>query len=78
MLNDAIESGDSKYVAYALQVVARASEMKQQPSGLNLTHESLDEVLSKENDLYLSTLTSFLSMLNFKLSLDIKTNSIIE
>ena len=54
-LNDAIESGDPEYVAYALQAVARAREMKQRSSGSDLTHESLGEVLSKENDLHLST-----------------------
>ena len=77
-LNDAIESGDPEYVAYALQAVARAREMKQRSSGSDLTHESLGEVLSKENDLHLSTLTSCLSALNFKLSVDIKTNPIAE
>ena len=77
-LNDAIESGDPEYVAYALQAVARAREMKQQSPGSNLTHESLCEVLSKKNDLHLSTLTSCLSALNFKLSVDIKTNPIVE
>ena len=46
-LNDAIESGDPEYVSYALQVVARAREIKQQSSGSDLTHESLGEVLSK-------------------------------
>lgn len=34
-LNDAIESGDPEYVAYALQAVARAREIKQHSSGSN-------------------------------------------
>lgn len=77
-INDAIESGDPEYVAYALQTVARAREIKQRSSGSDLTQKSLGEVLSKENDLQLSTLTSCLSALNFKLSVDIKTNPIAE
>ena len=77
-LNDAIESGDPEYVAYALQVVARAREIKQPSSGTDPAQESLGEVLSKKNDLHLGTLTSCLSALNFKLSVDIKTNSIVE
>ena len=77
-LNDAIESGDPEYVAYALQAVARAREIKQQSSGSNPAQESFGEVLSKENDLHLAALTSCLSALNFKLSVDIKTNPIVE
>ena len=74
-LNDAIESGDPEYVAYALQAVARAREIKQQSSRSDPAQEFLGEVLSKENELHLGTLTNCLSALNFKLSVGYKDKS---
>ena len=71
LLNDAIESGDPRYIAYSLRVVARARGMNQQFS-------EAGEALREKGDLRLSTLTSVLSTLNFKLSIDIGTNSVTE
>ena len=74
LLNDAIESGDSRYIGYALRVVSRARGKNQHLSESSATCEALGE----DGDLRLSTLTSVLSALNFKLSIDIGTNSATE
>ena len=56
LLSDAFESGDAKFIAHALGIVARARGMTQVAKDAGVTREALYKALSDEGDPRLSTL----------------------
>ena len=74
LINDAFESGDPRYIAHALGIVARARGMSQLAREAGVTREALYKALSKDGDPKLSTLTSVLSALGVKMHTDMANN----
>lgn len=68
LLSDAFESGDAKYIANALGVVARARGMSQIARDAGVTREALYKALSDEGDPRLSTLLGVVKALGIKLT----------
>jgi probable addiction module antidote protein len=68
LLNDALESGHSGYIASAIGIIARARGMTEVARGAGVTREALYKALSSKGDPRLSTLTGTLKTLGFRLS----------
>jgi len=69
LLDDAVESGDARYIAAALGAIARARGMTQVANDAGVTREALYRALSAEGDPRLSTLLGVIKALGLKLSL---------
>jgi probable addiction module antidote protein len=68
LLSDAFASGDARYIATALGVVARARGMTQIAREAGVTREALYKALSEEGDPRLTTLLGVLKALGIRLS----------
>jgi probable addiction module antidote protein len=68
LLSDAFASGDARYIATALGVVARARGMTKVAREAGVTPEALDKALSEEGDPRLTTLLGVLKALGIRLS----------
>ncbi|SFJ75170.1 addiction module antidote protein [Celeribacter neptunius] len=67
-LSDALETGDSAFIADALGVVARAKGMKQIAEDAGLSRESLYKALSDKGNPELSTVLKVLSAMGLRLT----------
>jgi probable addiction module antidote protein len=67
-LTDALETGDSAFIADALGVVARAKGMKQIAEDAGLSRESLYRALSGRGNPEFSTVLKVVSALGLRLS----------
>ena len=68
LLDDAIETGDSKYIATALGTIARARGMAKVAQEAGVTRQALYRSLSAEGDPRLTTLLGVAKSLGLKLS----------
>ena len=68
LLADAVESGDSRYIANALGTIARARGMAKVAQESGLTRQALYRSLSTAGDPRLTTLLSVAKSLGLKLS----------
>lgn len=68
LLSDAFESGDAKYIANALGVVARARGMSKVARDAGVTREALYKALSDDGDPRLTTLLGVVKALGIKLT----------
>jgi probable addiction module antidote protein len=68
LITDALESGDTAYIAQAIGVVARARGMTAVAKDAGVTREALYRALSADGDPRLSTLVSVLDALGIQLS----------
>lgn len=68
LLSDAFESGDARYIANALGVVARARGMSQVARDAGVTREALYKALSDDGDPRLTTLLGVVKALGIKLT----------
>lgn len=68
LLSDAFESGDAKYIANALGVVARTRGMSQVARDAGVTREALYKALSDDGDPRLTTLLGVVKALGMKLT----------
>ena len=68
LLADAVESGDSRYIANALGTIARARGMAKVAQETGLTRQALYRSLSRTGDPRLTTLLSVAKSLGLKLS----------
>ncbi|WP_375627776.1 MULTISPECIES: addiction module antidote protein [unclassified Bartonella] len=69
LLEDALESKDSKYLAHALGIIAKNQGMSKIAQNTGLSRESLYRSLSDKGDPRLSTFLSVLNALNLQMSL---------
>lgn len=67
LIADAFESGDTRYIAHALGVVARVRGMTQVAKDAGVTREALYRALSEEGDPRLSTLLGVMKALGLTL-----------
>ena len=67
LVADAFESGDPRYIAHALGIVARARGMTQVAKDAGVTREALYRALSEDGDPKLSTLLGVLRALGLTL-----------
>lgn len=67
LVADAFESGDARYIAHALGIVARSRGMTQVAKDAGVTREALYRTLSQEGDPKLSTLLGVLKALGISL-----------
>lgn len=68
LLSDAFASGDARYIATALGVVARARGMTTVAREAGVTREALYKALSEDGDPRLTTLIGVLKALGIRLS----------
>ena len=68
LLADAVETGDSKYIATALGTIARARGMAKVAGEAGVTRQALYRSLSKSGDPRLTTLLGVVRSLGLKLS----------
>jgi probable addiction module antidote protein len=68
LITDALESGDAKYLAHALGVVARAKGMSEIAKKTGVTREGLYKALSAEGDPRLTTFLGVIKSLGLRLS----------
>ena len=68
LITDALESGDAKYLAHALGVVARAKGMTEIARKTGITREGLYKALSAEGDPKLTTFLSVIKSLGLHIS----------
>lgn len=68
LISDALESGDAKYLAHALGVVARAKGMSEIAKNAGVTREGLYKALSAEGDPKLTTFLGVIKSLGLHLS----------
>jgi probable addiction module antidote protein len=68
LITDALESGDAKYLAQALGVVARAKGMSKIAKKTGITREGLYKALSAEGDPRLTTFLGVIKSLGLRLS----------
>lgn len=68
LLTDALETGDSAYIANALGVIARARGMSDVAREAGVTRAALYKALSRRGDPRLTTLLGVVKSLGFKLS----------
>jgi probable addiction module antidote protein len=71
LLADAVETGDSKYIANALGTIARARGMARVAQEAGLTRQALYRSLSKTGDPRLTTLLRVAKSLGLKLSFEV-------
>ncbi|WP_396584243.1 addiction module antidote protein [Bartonella grahamii] len=69
LLDDALETKNSGYIAHVLGIIARKQGMKAVSQETGLNRESLYRSLSNKGDPRLSTFLSVLSALNLQISL---------
>ncbi|WP_375636315.1 MULTISPECIES: addiction module antidote protein [unclassified Bartonella] len=69
LLQDALESKDSKYLAHALGIIVKNQGMSKIAQNTGLSREFLYRSLSDKGDPRLSTFRSVLSALNLQISL---------
>ena len=50
LLTDALESGETAYIAHVLGVISRAKGMREVAREANVTHEALNRSLSADGD----------------------------
>tara|TARA_R110002020_G_scaffold87764_3_gene216054 strand:+ start:1672 stop:1974 length:303 start_codon:yes stop_codon:yes gene_type:complete len=67
LIADAFDSGDARYIAHALGLVARARGMTQVAKDAGVSREALYRALSQEGDPRLSTLLGVLRALGLSL-----------
>ena len=72
VLADALESGDSRYIAHALGIIARARGMSQVARDAGVSREALYKALSGSGDPKLSTLLGVLGALGLTLRIERK------
>lgn len=72
---DAFDSGDARYIAHALGIVARARGMTQVAKDAGVTREALYRALSQEGDPKLSTLLGVLKALGISLHAEQRSKS---
>lgn len=75
LVADAFDSGDPRYIAHALGIVARARGMTQVAKDAGVTREALYRALSEEGDPKLSTLLGVLKALGISLHAEPRSNS---
>lgn len=68
LISDALETGDARYIAHALGIVARARGMTHVAKEAGVTREALYRALSEKGDPKLSTLLGVARALGFKLT----------
>jgi probable addiction module antidote protein len=68
LITDALESGDAKYLAHALGVVARAKGMSKIAKETGVTREGLYKALSAEGDPRLTTFLGVIKSLGLHIS----------
>ena len=68
LVTDALESGDAKYLAHALGVVARAKGMTEIAKKTGITREGLYKALSAEGDPKLTTFLGVIKSLGLKIT----------
>jgi|SRR6187401_1213877 probable addiction module antidote protein len=68
LLNDALATGDTVYIANALGTIARARGMSEVARGAGVTREALYKSLTPKGDPKLSTLLGVLRTLDLKLT----------
>ncbi len=68
LLNDALASGDARYVSHALGVIARARGMTEVARKAGVTREALYKALSESGDPRLTTLLGVARALGVTLS----------
>lgn len=68
LLSDAFASGEARYIATALGVVARARGMTEVAREAGVTREALYKALSEDGDPRLTTLVGVLKALGIRLS----------
>lgn len=66
LINDALESGDARYISKALGVIARARGMSEVAQKAGVTREALYKALSEQGDPKLSTLMGVAKALGLK------------
>ncbi len=66
LINDALQSGDARYISKALGVVARARGMGEVAAKAGVTREALYKALSENGDPKLSTLMGVAKALGIK------------
>jgi probable addiction module antidote protein len=71
LLADAVDSGDARYIATALGVIARARGMAKIANEAGITREALYKSLSENGDPRLTTLLGVTKALGMRLSFDI-------
>jgi len=72
LLSDAVASGDARYIAAALGVIARARGMAKVASEAGITREALYTSLSEEGDPRLTTLLGVSKALGIRLNLEVE------
>ncbi len=72
LISEALETSDTKFIAHAIETVARARGMTQLSKDSGVAREALYHALSDEGDPHLSTLISVLSALRIGLKAEVK------
>ncbi len=70
LLADAIATGDARYIANVLGVIARARGMTEVACGAGVTREELYRALGEEADPRLATLLGVIRAFGFRLSVE--------
>lgn len=70
LMVDALETGDAKYIAHALGVIARARGMTSIAEEAGITRQALYEALSDDTDPDLAVLLDVAKALSLKLSVE--------
>ena len=70
LLADAVESGDSRYIAGALGTIARARGMSKVAADSGVNRQALYRALSKEGDPRLTTLLGVAKSLGLKMTFE--------
>jgi probable addiction module antidote protein len=74
LLNDALASGDARYVSHALGVIARARGMTAVAREAGVTREALYKALSENGDPRLTTLLGVARALGVTLTAHVETS----
>jgi len=75
LIDDAFDSGDARYIAHALGIVARARGMTQVARDAGVSREALYRALSQEGDPRLSTLIGVMKALGLSLHAEAQDGS---
>lgn len=75
LIDDAFDSGDARYIAHALGLVARSRGMTQVAKDAGVTREALYRALSQEGDPRLSTLLGVMKALGLSLHAEAQDSS---
>ena len=71
LLQDALESGNAKYIANAIGIVARARNKTELAENAGLTRAGFYKAFGKDGNPRLSTLLSVINALGLKLSFEV-------